>query len=420
MLKTPFWDFMNSPKKNISLLLVLLVAFIDYMGIGLVYPMFSSMVFHAEFALLPEGTSNSVRGFYLGILLAAMPILQFFSAPILGALSDQRGRKSVLTMSLLLGVLGYALSFFSVVNQNIYLLIFSRVLVGISAGSAAVVAAAIADLSTSTTKARNYGFYGMACGVGFTVGPFLGGMLSEVSILGLRGFSLPFLLSGIITFVNLLLVFFFFYETHFKWIKQKLNFSMALTNVKKAFHMPEIRGLILCVFVFSFGWSFFYEFAPVTWITDYHISASTLGMLYAFAAFFYAISSGFLIKPVVNRFSEYKVLFYGLLATGVYILILLAKPSLFWLWIYLPFLNFLVSLLFPTSTAMVSNLAGESRQGEVLGILQSMQSAAFALSPLTSGALVGLSINMPIIVGGLCMFIAAGVLVKFLKEKIFV
>ncbi len=82
---------MYSAQKKFILFILLFVAFIDWMGIGLVYPMFSSMMFHREIHLVSPETSDAMRGFWLGILLALMPISQFFSSPIIGTFSDQKG-----------------------------------------------------------------------------------------------------------------------------------------------------------------------------------------------------------------------------------------------------------------------------------------------------------------------------------------
>src|ERR1700722_107973 len=173
--------FMSKSNKNLSLFLVLLVAFIDWIGLGLVYPMFSSMLFYGACPSLLPNASASYRGFILRILLAGMPIGQLFSAPVLGALSDFRGRKKVITYSLLIGVLGYLAAFVGVIYSWIGVIIIARLVVGFSAGNAAVVSAAIVDLSTTKDKVKNFGLFSMACGVGFTIGPFLGGQLSGMN-----------------------------------------------------------------------------------------------------------------------------------------------------------------------------------------------------------------------------------------------
>lgn len=397
---------MTHASKKISLFLILLVAFIDWMGIGLVYPMFTSMVFHKESFLLPAETSETIRGLWLGLLLAAMPIAQFFSAPLIGALSDQKGRKPLLNITLALGVLAYILATIGVAAHSLLILIAARIMVGISAGNSAIVTAAIADISTPEAKAKNFGLLNMACGVGFTLGPFLGGQLSASGTF-FPPFTLPFIFAGGVTALNLLLVYFYYRETHQKPKKAPIRLVQGWSNLIRAMHMPGLRNVFFCVFFFGFGWSFFYEFIPVTWIDLYGFSASMIGVFYAYGAAVYAISCGLLIRPIVARFPAERILFAALVVMGLYMLLQLTRFPSPVLWVYMAPLNFLGALIYPTATTIVSNNAGEDMQGEALGIFQSVISAAFALSPLVSGSLLGISSLMPSIVGCICLLLAS-------------
>ena len=399
-------------KSTSSLWIVLLIIFFDWMGIGIVYPMFSTMLFSTEGPLYDPHCSESLRGIYLGVLLAAMPMAQFFSGPILGALSDQKGRKPLFVASLMLAVIAYGFSTLGVVFHSIGILIASRFLIGIAAGNAAVVTATIADLSDSSNKAKHYGLYSMACGVGFTVGPLVGGKLSEIN------FTIPFIVAGIGTLLNLFLLFFLMTETHKTRKHAPIRFSEGVRNLKKAFKTPGLTTLFLTVFLFCFGWSFFFEFLPVAWIYDYQLNSGDIGILYAYGAAFYAVSSGIIIRPIVARYKNGPILFYSLLGQGVVFLFILLSLDYFWVWIYLPVINFLSALTFPTSTTMVSNSATDETQGETLGILASVQSAAFALSPLAGGWLLGNNPHMPMAIGSGTMLMGALILGFLIRKEI--
>ncbi len=220
--------------KKLSLIISSLIAFIDVMGIGLVYPMFSSMLFQGDCLLLPADASNSLRGICLGILLATMPITQFFSAPILGLLSDQHGRKKILTPSLAVGIVGYLIAMFAVNIESFALLLLSRVAIGISAGTAAVVQASIADISGPEDKTKNFGILNMACGLGFTAGPFIGGILAGQSLGFISGYALPFAVAGFVTLLNLIFVIFLFKDTYIPKAGGVLGLSLWMQNIKKA------------------------------------------------------------------------------------------------------------------------------------------------------------------------------------------
>lgn len=410
----------SSFRKKIILILVLVVAFIDWLGIGLVYPMFSSMVFDKTFGLLPENTTDTVRGFYLGILLAGLSITQFFSAPILGSLSDAKGRKKILIYSILIGAFGYFLAVIAVMHQHMFLLIFSRLVIGVSTGSAAIASACIADISASPEeKTKNFGLFNMANGLGFTVGPFLGGHLSTRGFEPFVGFSFPFFIAGVVLLINAILMVFFFQETHFLKKPKKLNWAIGIHNLVKAFRHHNLRILFIVTFFFAFGWSFFWEFIPVTWIKRYNLTASEIGSLYAFASGVYAFSSAFLIRPLVNRFKPSPILFYALAVQGVYMFLFLIPMNLPWVWVYIPLQQLLIALTFPTVQSLVSNKTSDDMQGEILGVMQSVMALGFILSPLISAPLLGITSEMPMIVGGIAFFIASVILAIFLKRDVF-
>lgn len=400
-------------KKNFNLLLVSLVGFIDIMGIGLVYPMFASMLYQGDCHILPQGTSDALRGVCLGVLLATMPLTQFFSAPILGTLSDLKGRKNIILPSLGAGIVGYLLAMIAVNSDSFVLLLISRIFVGISAGSAAVVSASVADLSTKEDKAKNFGLFNMACGLGFTAGPFIGGVLSGVAFYGLSSYSLPFAVAGTVTLVNWALVLAFYDDVYKPKAAEGLNLSLGIRNIVKGCKIPGLKILFFCIFLACVGWSFYWEFAPVTWITTYQFSTGKIGNFYAYGAAVYALSCGVLIRPIVSRFSNQKVLAFALVLCGVSIGLMSFHTNEIWLWFYAPIQQFAIALFWPTSAALVSNSVGEDMQGEIMGIFQSVDSLAFALSPLIAGPLLGISYLMPIYIGAFCMFVAAFMLTAY-------
>ncbi len=396
-----------------SLVILLLTNFLDWMSIGLVYPMFSSMIFHEETQFFSVTASAMLKGGWLGALLAAGPLAQFISSPIVGTLSDQKGRKPLLKHTLLIMILGYLFCALGVFAESLYLLLIGRIIVGIGTGNAAVVCAAIADISTPEKKAKNFGLISMASGVGFTLGPFLGGTLSN------WGFATPFFFSLGCSLINLALVIFFFFETHHVRRNVHVSFTMGLKNLKKAFQIPSLRTLFLAFFFFCVGWSFYWEFIPVTWLQKYHLSTAQVGHFFAYGAAFYALSAGLLIRPIVGKFRPLPILFIALslLALAIYPLLLHRTVEIFW--IYIPIQQFLIALIFPTSQTVVSNSVNEDSQGEIMGILQSVDSFAFATSPLIAGLFVGLNSYAPIIVAASFMLLASLILLSSYRKKLF-
>lgn len=392
---------------SFSFFLLLVLAFIDFMGIGLVYPMFSSMIFHRGFELLPIHTEDVARGMWLGVLLASGPLAQFFSAPIIGAISDQKGRKRPLIISVGIIVVGYVISAMGVWYKSLGLLILGRVVVGVGSGSTAIINAAIADMSLPEEKAKRFGLMSMAYGIGFMIGPFLGGKIA-----GWGGFDKPFIFAAVVSIISLLLLMKYFHETHHVRKVVALSFALGIQNLKKAFKITSIRVVLLCFLFFCIGWSFYWDFIPVTWMQGYGLNVSQVGNLYAYGAAFYALSCGILIRPIVKRVHPIRILFFGLILLGISLLALLFHEKVEYFWLYIPFQQYLIALVFPTGVAVISNSVDEDSQGEVMGVLQSVESFAFAATPFLAGGIIGLQYYMPVLIGGVAMLIA-GVILLF-------
>jgi len=399
--------------KKSSLYIALFVAFIDYMGVGLIYPLFSSMLFDCTHCLVSPDTSNETRGILLGLLLALMPLTQFFAAPIWGAVSDSKGRKKPLQMSLVVGCLGYLTAFSGVALNSVALLLVSRFIIGFAAGNMSIVQATVADVSLPETKAKNFGLYCMALGLGFTLGPFFGGALSS------WGYMVPFIFALLITTLNLAFAFLFFKETHTRIFKRTLSWTMGITHLKKAFQFKGVRVILLASFLHNFAWSYFFEFIPVYLIYRFRFSSLELGFFYGVAGGFYALSTGLLIRPFVKRLKPETLFFMGNLLTALTIGSTLFLPSAYWIWPFLILMAFFVAFVTPSATTIISDNANSQSQGEALGVLSSVNAAALVLSPIVSGTLVGRYPTLPMWVGGAVMLLAALLVLSFFRGKLF-
>lgn len=398
---------------KISLYLSLLVAFIDYMGVGLIYPLFAAMLFDIDLPLLPLNTSEEARGIWLGVLIALMPLAQFFSSPLWGAISDSKGRKKPLLFSIAIGMVGYLVAFCGVIFCNIWVLLVSRIMIGLASGNMSLVQATIADLSTKEEKVKNFGLYSMALGAGFTLGPFFGGALSSF------GYSIPFLFALILTFINFLFTLFFFKETHNVSLKKKFKCSVGFNHLQKAFVFRGLKTILFCSFLHHFGWSYFFEFIPVYLISKFQFSSLSLGIFYGAAGCFYALSTGFLIRPWIKKLLPETLFFGGNLFAALAILIMPFLPTSLGIWPLLFLICYFVAFITPSSTTLVSNSASPQMQGEALGILSSVNAAALAFSPLFSGSLVGKYPAISMIFGGFTLLIAACFLLIIFRGRLF-
>ncbi len=397
---------------NPSLFVLLFVTFIDFMGMGLIYPIFSVLLFDPSLTILPSNTTQEMRGFWLGLLFALMPLIQLFSSPIWGTISDNKGRKNPLLISLSITMLGHVISIFGVFFSSISILLFSRVILGIGCGNISIVQASIADLSTPEEKAKNFSLYSMAIGAAFTLGPFIGGFFST------WGFSLPFFFASLITAINLILAKGILKETQHSRSEKKLNWALGLKNLKKAFHIKNIRAILLCAFLTGFGWSFFMDFAPIYLIQHFQFSSAKIGIFYGAIGGFYALSAGILIRPLLSRLKPETLFFVGCFFAALCIFTVPFYPSPVWLFPFVIVFSYSDTLITPAATTIVSNSASADIQGEALGVLGSVNTASYALSALLAGTFIGLNASLSMWVGGSSFMIAALILLGVFRKQL--
>jgi len=388
--------------RKLPLGILLLSGFIDYAGIAIVYPLLAYMLFDPAFHFLPVETSSSVRGLWLGILIALYPLFQFFFSPIFGSLSDLKGRKKLLMLSFWIGLFGYALAMLSIHYQSLALLAFYRIITGIAGGNCSIVSAIVADISTEKKKAKHYGLLNMSFGAGFTLGPFLSGMLAESF-----GLITPFAAAFGLMALNLFVVKWKLDETRPVSLKGKVKVFTSFYQVKQAAQMPELRFVFLGLLIFSFGWSFFTEFIPLFLISRYDFNPAQIGLYYGYTGAFYSLSAGLLIYPIIRRFGIQRTLFLSMLFSGLYLLIFLSIGSTKLLWLYLPLSQFFLAFAYPAIAALISNRVCTEKQGEVMGIYQSLIALALTITPFCSGSLVGSYPSLTVIVSGVLMAVSS-------------
>lgn len=392
---------------------ILFVGFVGYLGIALVYPIFAVFLFDPKNPFLEEGTSAATRGAILGLLIGLTPLTQFFSSPLLGKLSDLFGRKRSLLCGTAIGCLGYLLAFVGIKSGSLSLLFLYRFCIGVSEGNIAVAQAAIADMSSQQEKAKRFAFFNASLGTGFTLGPFIGGKLADPSISVWCGYITPFVFAGLLSFINLLFVFWKLpndqrcpeerspeessgSRTMFQWMNQ----------LKKVCLCSILRYLFLGTFVFAFGWSFYSEFMPLFLQARFAFSSSGMGNFYAYGGLWYALNAALLIMPVLKKYAPEKIIIKALLGCAGTMLLMLAIDNSLFLWALVPLLTYCTSLISPTLITLISNNSDPHSQGESLGLYQSVVAMAMGISPLIIGPCVGLYPDLTILGGAVAMLFA--------------
>jgi DHA1 family tetracycline resistance protein-like MFS transporter len=390
---------MSAIKRN-PILAVFITVFIDMLGVGIIIPIFAPLIVRNEYGLMPLATSEATRNLTYGVLSATFAIFQFFGAPILGGLADKYGRKKILRFSLLGTFVGYVLFALAVHYRLLWLVFIARALPGFMGGNISIVLASLADISDPKDRAKNFGLVGMAFGLGFILGPFIGGTLGKIDL------ALPLWCTAALTLLNIVLVIIQFPETFVPSGNGTVSLLTGIRNVKRALKMKELDVVFLTLFLQAFGFSFFMQFFQVYLIKQFDFSQVQIGQMFGYIGIWIAITQGGITRLVSKRFSSPQILQVTLLGLSLSLWLILGPSALWMLFVTQPLVALFQGLSQPNLTSIVSVLTPKDTQGEILGIQQSVQSLAFAIPPIIAGVVVSIDVRLPIFLAGLSIFIA--------------
>lgn len=356
----------TSNKSAISFIFITLL--IDVMGWGLIIPVMADLIVHLKKIPVNEAST------YGAILLSVFAVTQFLFAPVIGNLSDRYGRRPVLLFSLL----GFGIDYIILALAPSYGWLFvGRVIAGITGASFTTATAYIADISTNETRAKNFGLIGAAFGLGFVLGPALGGLLAK---LGMRA---PFYAAAILCLVNCLYGYFFLPESLKKENRRPFEWKRAnpFGSLKFLTSHPEIGGLALSFFLIYLGgqsvqgnWNFFTQYR-------FGWSEGMIGASLAVVGVLVGAVQGGLTRVVNPKIGNEKSIYLGLsLYTVGLVLFAFASSS----WMMFAFLvpYCLGGICGPSLQAVISGHVPSSQQGELQGALTSLMSLTTIFGPL--------------------------------------
>ena len=350
---------------NRSLFVIILVVTLDAIGIGLIFPILPS--------LLEELTGSGQVSTTYGVILAAYAAMQFVFAPILGMLSDRYGRRPVMIVSLAGAAIDYLIM---ASTPALWVLVVGRIIAGITSANMSVAGAYIADITDEKSRAQSFSWMSAAFGVGFIIGPVLGGLLS---VYFLRA---PFLAAAVLNGLNLLLILIVMKERR---VPSREPLELKALNpfgpLKWAFSFPALVPLIAMFLIFAINGDIPGTISVLYSTAKFHWDGVTVGLWLAAFGAFHFLAQAFVTGPLTTRLGERWTLVVGVVA-DVLAFLGFGLATQGWMAFALSPLSAIGGVGLPALQSLMSAYAGEDRQGELQGVLASAQSITSIIGPL--------------------------------------
>ncbi|HEX5355325.1 MAG TPA: MFS transporter [Aquabacterium sp.] len=359
---------------------IMVTVLLDMMSIGIIAPVLPKLIG----TFMDSGAGTSIG---YGAAQAAFAIAQFFSAPVLGALSDKYGRRPVL----LLGLLGMGVNFFvTALATQFWMLLAVRVMGGAVCANIAVANAYVADITEPKDRAKNYGMLGAMFGLGFILGPVMGGLLGDKNV------HWPFFLSGALCLLNCVYGYFVLPESlpldkrrEFQITRVNPFSSLArLRELKGVETLMWVMGLsILAQFCLHTSWFLYNEFKFGWTPKDNGMSLFAVGMMAV-------LVQGGLLRQIQKHIPTHKLVRIGLVSSTIAFVAWGAVPE-GWMMYVIIAANVFGYMVQPGLQSLVANAVDPTRQGESMGAVSSINSVAAVLGPLMGTPLLAAVSHYP-------------------------
>lgn len=369
--------------------IVFTTVLIDLIGFGIVIPI---VPLYAE--------KFGASAIQIGLLTGSYALMQLIFAPIWGRVSDHYGRRPVILGSLVGSSVAWLMFGFA---GALWVLFVARILDGISGASYAAAQAYVADITTDEERVRGMGLIGAAFGLGFIIGPGIGGALGAIDP------RLPFIVAAAVAMLNFLIAWKRLPESRPKGSRTGVSES-RWSALGRAVVSRDIGPLIWISFLGSLGFVGMESVFALYGNRQFGFGLAQTGLVFMFIGVFAAIVQGGVAHRLTDRFGEWPILRTGLWLTAASLILLGLVEHV---WALLPVLALLAlgsGLTFPTVSALVSQRASDSAQGGMLGVLASAGGLARLIAPIGATALFQVvGISSPLIIGGL-LFAVCGVM----------
>jgi DHA1 family tetracycline resistance protein-like MFS transporter len=381
------------------LLFILLTLTLDSMGIGLILPVMPDLIREVN------GGGLGAAAVWGGILSTVFAVMQFVCGPAVGSLSDAIGRRPVLLVSLGVMAFDYLLM---ALTGSIWVLLLTRILGGITASTQSTAFAFIADISRPEEKAARFGLVGAAFGMGFVLGPLIGGILGEF------GTRAPFLAAGALALLNMILGWAVLPETvtdrtrrAFDW--RRANPLGALAAVGR---LPGVGRMLLLFFLYEFAFVVY----PATWAyftrARFGWDPGMVGLSLAAFGITFGLVQGVLIRPMLRLLGDHLTVLWGFVF-GAVAFVIVATVTDGTLALLLAPISALGAVVTPALQGMMSRRVPDDAQGELQGVVSSARAVAFIVAPLVMSWVFAAftAPDAPVYLPGAAFLLSAAILV---------
>lgn len=372
---------------RLALIFILVTVLIDVIGVGIIIPVLPHLI--QELIALRPNTDGTIAqaAVWGGWLLFVYAAMQFLFSPVLGNLSDRFGRRPVLLLSLLGLTLDYILMG---VAWTIWLLFVGRILSGIMGAAISTATAYIADISQKENRARNFGYIGAAVGVGFILGPVIGGQLGEF------GPRVPFFTAAGLAFINFIYGFFVLPESLKK--KHRRPFDIRRANPVGTLMQLRAFPIVLTGLVSLMLFSLAIQVYPSIWtfftIERFSWSPAQVGYSLGIFGTMFALVQGILVGPALRIFGELATAILGLAFSAIGFFGLAFIHTELGLYLFL-IPGALGGLFVPGINGLMANRMPDNAQGELQGGVNAVNSISSILGPLAATQLFSFFTTSP-------------------------
>jgi len=376
------------------MLILFLIVLVDLIGFGIIIPL---LPFYAEYFDASPST--------VGILMAIYSLTQFIAAPYLGRLSDKYGRRPILLFSLAGASLSYVLMGFA---DSLILLFLARAFGGFMAGNIGAAFAYIADVTTAENRAKGMGLIGAAFGLGFIIGPAIGGILAGPDAAN-ANYQLPAFAAAGLSGIAFIMALFMLKESLSEEVRKRnaaLPKKKQLALFVEGLTRPILGPLILVTFLSTFVFAGMEATFAMWSERQYGWGPEQNGYLFAFVGIISAIIQGGAMGRLAKKFGERKLIIQGGISLAAGLALIPFSAELPMLIVAMVFLAFGFSIINPSLNSLVSQNVGENERGGMLGVTRSASTLARVLGPTWAGFLFAmLGRDWPYYGGAAVMFI---------------